>query len=168
MPSEPRVHEVMGRRVRVYDSWRVALRLAELLDDPYFGDGQKLQVALKITLPNPEGFCEAFGDETGEAFLALMKEAFCFDFDERAQKRVIDPVQDAARIRVTMRSAYGLGDEFQDLPFREVCEMVGMSPFESPMGQAIYYRTAKRPKKNKYNAEQVKAFDRLKRAYRLR
>lgn len=165
-----RVYDILGRRVRVSDSYRNALKIARLAADPLFSDTEKLAVMMRICLPDPERFSEAFGDSSVEAFKEVLWQAFRFDVDgtrSRPEKQLIDPDQDAARIRVTMRQAYGYGREFEELPYRDVCEMIGMSPHETPMGQALYYRTARPPKSNKYNREQVEAFRKARRFYRL-
>ena len=84
-------------------------------------------------------------------------------------KRVIDWEADAQRIAASVRQVYGVAwEQFaRETTFRDACAMIGMLPRETPMGTAIYYRTAEAPKFNGRNAEQVQAFRKLQQAYAI-
>ncbi|MCH4220488.1 MAG: bacteriophage Gp15 family protein [Eggerthellaceae bacterium] len=159
----------MGRHVRVIDDWENAMLIDELAHDKMFSNDEKTSIVMAMVFPDPKAFMRAFGDDAGAAFTCVMNDAFCMDISgcsERAE-HVIDWEQDAARIRATMRMAYGLGDEYTTLPYMEVCELIGMSPHETPMGQALYYRTAERPEETDWNRKEVESFDECKEYYAL-
>lgn len=159
----------MGRRVRVDDSYRIALMLDELADDELLADAEKSQVVAALVLADPKGFAEEFGEDTPEALKSILRDAFDADASSPASSPKVDLQQDGARIKATMRMAYGMNaEELMNTPWRDVADFVAMSPHETPMGQALYYRTAKRPKPTRYNREEVEAFDRARRFYRLR
>lgn len=161
------VYEIFGRRVRVNDSYATARKLSEVFRDRILDDGTKGIIAFKLVLANPNGFSMAFGADTPTAFREVLKKAFGASGDN--SKVLVDLEQDDARIKATMLQAYGqTPEQFESMPYRDVCSFILLSPHETPMGQAIYYRAAKRPKRTKYNAEEIRRFDKLRRFYRLR
>lgn len=173
--SDWRVHEIMGRKVRVYDSFSVAMRLHAMLSDPELQElctpAELAEAAMFIVLPDPARFAEAFGHDAWRAFQQLLWDCFGMDTDgsHPHEKPVMDWEEDEARIKATALMAYGLTwDRFGELPYMDACSLIGLAPYETPMGQALHYRTAKRPKRTKYNREEVEAFDKAREHYRLR
>lgn len=160
------VYDVLGRRLRVIDDFATAVRLDKLTRDELFDDGQKTQIALAMVYPDPEKVAEAYGDDFPEAFLETLGKAFGMG-EVDGGKRVIDYEKDASRILATMRAAYGLGREYEQMPYREVMGLLAYSPHDTPMGQAIYYRTARQPKRDRYNGEYVDEWIKRRDHYRL-
>lgn len=168
----PSVREVRGRRVRAVDTLDAALRVHECLRDPLLDDRERLEVSMAIVLPDPRRFVSAFADDPVGAFADLLWDAFGIDATGAHRGEWEDPVldwdEDLPRLKATVLAAYGTRwDDFLQIPYRDACSLVGMAPFETPMGQALHYRTAKRPRRTKHNAEELRAFDEAREFYRL-
>lgn len=83
-----------------------------------------------------------------------------------------DPVEDAARIRISFRAEYGIDwDEVRgEIGFAEFIALVGGCSMDTPLGRAIHYRNPKtRPKPAKRNAnkKEIEEWERLHRVYAL-
>lgn len=160
--TDPRVIDVDGRRVRVFDSLGDFLLIRDALQDELLDDEERFQVLLAMLYADPQGVCDALGGEVAHFVSETLWEAFGIDLEgvhESDDVRVVDWDEDRDYITATTRSAYGMGfEDFAQLPYRECCALVGLAPHETPMGQAVYYRTAKPPKPTKYNAEERKHF----------
>ena len=116
--------------------------------------------------------------ETAEEFSAWKKELrkalwevalIDLDGSHAGGERVIDWEQDADRIEASLWQAYGM-------PFEDIRERVSIEqlaallcalPYETPLGRALYYRTAEEPALTEYNREQVEEFRRLRSLYAL-
>ena len=162
----------MGRAVRVRDSLADFLLVCRILEDEGVSDADRFTLLMYELYANPQGVCDATGDEV-LAFLAeTLWECFGIDTDGSHYtdgKRVIDWDEDHDYVLATARAAYGMGfEEFSLLPYKECCTLIGLAPDETPMGRAIHYRTCDPPKETKYNKEQVKAFKRAKKAWALK
>ena len=154
------------------DSLDSALRVHACLTDELLDDMERLEVSMAIALPDPERFCEAFADDPVGAFADLLWDAFGIDVTgghaTEHERPVLDWDEDLPRLKATVLAAYGMRwDDFLSVPYRDACSLVGMAPPETPMGQALHYRTAKRPKRTKWNAEELRAFDEAREFYRL-
>lgn len=161
------VYGILGRRVRVDDSYATARKLVRLFRDRILDADEKGAVALKLSVADPDGFCAAFGEDSPRAFREVLRKAY--GASDKPSKVLIDLEQDDARIKATMLQAYGqTPEQFESMPYRDVCSYILMSPHETPMGQAVYYRSAKRPKRTKWNADEIRRFDKLRRFYRIR
>lgn len=156
------VIEVDGRKVRVFDSLADFLLIRDALEDELLDDYERWDVLLAMIYADPQGVCDALGEDVVHFVYETLWEAFGIDVEgthESDDKRLVDWDEDRDYITATTRTAYGMGfDEFARLPYRECCVLVGLAPHETPMGQAIYYRTAKTPKQTKYNHEEIKRF----------
>ena len=79
-----------------------------------------------------------------------------------AEEPVFDWDEDAGRIRASLLQAYGISwDEAAGgMSYAEFLDLVAglMESGETPLQQAIYYRTAKCPREDKNNGEYVEAF----------
>ena len=155
------VYDVLGKRLRIIDDFATAVRLDKLTRDELFDDGQKTQIALAMVYPDPEKVAEAYGDDFPEAFRETLRQAFGMG-EGKGGKRVIDYDEDAPRILATMRAAYGLGREYERMPYREVMALLAYSPHDTPMGQAIYYRIAKQPKRDRYNGKYIEEWRKMR------
>lgn len=172
MPSDANIRDVMGRKVRVHDTLADFFTVRDVLRDDLLGDDERFDVLLAVLYADPQGVCDALGDE----ILAFLSETLwcCFGVDidgdrEHDDKQILDWDEDRDRMIVTCRQAYQMGwDELRLTPYKEACLLMGMAPHETPMGQAIWYRTAKPPKRTKYNKDQIHEFEQAKKAYRLR
>lgn len=163
------IHRILGRSVRVHDDLGTALTIQELLDDPVLDGREKGACVLQLLFVNPQGFVDAFQDRLQEALDEVLAQVFgAHEKGAGAKGRPFDWKYDLKRIQATVRSAYNLSfEELKAIPYTEACTLMALAPEESPLGQAIYYRMAKRPKATKYNREQIESFDRLKKFYAL-
>ncbi len=79
-----------------------------------------------------------------------------------AEEPVFDWDEDAGRIRASLLQAYGLDWDAVagSMSYSAFLDLVAglMESGETPLQQAIYYRTAKCPRENKNNGEYVEAF----------
>lgn len=157
--------------VRICDGFTHAQRIQEMMLDKTLPDRMKDQLFVRMVLPDPQKFFDVLGEKQGVKVLSdACYQAFGFDIDNthEEEKPVIDFEKDASRIDATMLQAYGLSrDEWENMPYKEICELIGLAPYETPMGQALYYRTAERPKETEYNKEELEEFDKLKDFYSL-
>lgn len=81
-----------------------------------------------------------------------------------------DLEEDAARIRISFRQAYGIEwDEVRGrISFAEFVALVGGCPQDTPLGAAIHYRNpATKPKPTKYNRQEVEAWNAAHKAFEL-
>lgn len=151
----------------VHDSARNALLLFELFDDKAFSMEDKLEIAIRMVFAKPEeiqhldpkallnalncvlsGFC-------GLELLTTHKESY--------EAPVFDWTQDAARIKASLLMAYGLDWEecSKRYTYAEVCDLLGMlleTGDMTPFSEAVYYRTAKPPKRSEHNGEYVSSW----------
>ena len=161
-------YNIFGKEVKINDSFLAACLLDELTDDDLFSDVEKTAIAAQIVLDNTDDFAKVFRDETPKALHEVLVQAFGAEGKSSGTSKV-DLQQDRARIKATMRMAYSMSaEELASTPYRDIVDLIAMSPHETPMGQALYYRTAKRPKQTKYNKEELAAFDKAKRFYKLK
>lgn len=160
-----------GRRVAVYDDARTCLTVIELFRDEGLTPKDKLSVLLRLM------FEEGFEPFPGfERFLPeLLWEACALDVtgehaDECGGDEAVDWEADEQYIRASVLAAYGkTWDEIAETTtLREALSLVLLCPHETPMGQAVYYRTAKPPRETKYNREEVKAFRERRRFWRVK
>lgn len=170
--SAGRVHEVLGRRVRCHDSLGTFRRVLRALTDGELDGRERFSVLVRLVWANPGAVAEAFGADTQRALSETLWECFGIDIDgnrEHSDKRAFDLDEDEARIAVTVREAYGLDLEALDrVPYKEACSLIVMAPRDTPMGQAVYYRLGKPPKRTKWNQDEVKAWHDARDYYRLR
>lgn len=175
-------YEWRGARLRACDDALCALEVSELLSRPEGGDMPSL---LRLLFPD-ELMAELAGSlppemgagELGELAISVCWDAFGLDIsDDRRhsaewEEPVIDFTEDARRIRASLLMAYGLDwDECRtSLSYAGFCDLVSClmeGPQETPLAQAIHYRTAKPPKRERWNQAEREAFDALRRHYAL-
>lgn len=165
-----------GRRVAsfrgfdAYDDALAALRLMGMLAEPHATYDDKLCIAWAIV------FCDA-KDASRQGFDLLADciwELYGMDIagnhaGECKGKRIIDWDSDADRIAASIRQVYGVSwEQFaRETSFRDACAMIGLLPRDTPMGTAIYYRTAEPPAPNGKNGDQIAEFNRIKAHYAI-
>ena len=172
MPSSAHVHKVLGRRVRVCDTVRTFRRVMRALQDEELDTREREIVVLRLVYADPDAVARAFGPDLHEAIQETLWDCFGIDVTgERPNdgKKAFDLDEDRARIIVTVREAYGMDwDALEDTPYKEACALLLMAPHDTPMGQAVYYRLGKPPKRTKYNGKEISAWREAAEAYRLR
>lgn len=159
-----------GYAVRVYDSAQTALMANEVMADGQVSGLAKRYILCRIMLVDPEGVMAAVSDLDSLLAKALWEVALIdLDGSHAGGERVIDWEQDADRIEASLWQAYGM-------PFEDIRERVSIEqlaallcalPYETPLGRALYYRTAEEPALTEYNREQVEEFRRLRSLYAL-
>lgn len=162
-----------GKPVRVYDDAATALKVIALFDDGDVSPHAKQAILMRLLFPAPDDVSREVGDLAG--FLAhAVWEVAGLDIDGSHEgeygEKVIDWEQDAGAIEVSLWQAYSfpLQDIAHKVSFHEFGQLVGMAPHETPIGQAIYYRTADEPKSTKYNQDEIARFRRLRQAWALK
>lgn len=188
-PSRDHTDEVSGRtetvtaydwnggRVWLRDSARRALLVIELFADESVRPEQKALWLPHMMFADPPAARDAAGDDPQGMVAALAWEAYGIDIagdhPQDTGGAAFDWAQDAARIRASLMSAYGL--EWDDASRRlSFCDLVGllaslMETAEStPFAEAVSARLAKPPKPTKWNKEEREALEARKRHFALK
>lgn len=188
-PSRDHTDEVSGRtetvtaydwnggRVWLRDSARRALLVIELFADESVRPEQKALWLPHMMFADPPAARDAAGDDPQGMVAALAWEAYGIDIagdhPQDTGGAAFDWAQDAARIRASLMSAYGLDwdEASRRLSF---CDLVGllaslMETAEStPFAEAVSARLAKPPKPTKWNKEEREALEARKRHFALK
>lgn len=164
------VYEVLGIRVRVCDSFATAQAIWEAMHDGLLGDEEKSSVIHALLWADPDAVAGAYGPRLGDAMLDAMRQAFGMGGDSSGE-RVIDMDEDEARIRATCLEAYGRTYEelVETCSYRDFATLLAEAPSDTPMGRALYYRTAKPPDfgKGKQASRRRQEWQRAREAYAL-
>lgn len=188
-PSRDHTDEVSGRtetvtaydwnggRVWVRDSARRALLVIELFADESLRPEQKALWLPHMMFADPPAARDAAGDDPQGMVAALAWEAYGIDIDgdrhPDSGAAAFDWAQDAARIRASLMSAYGIDwdDASRRLSF---CDLIGLlaslmeTAESSPFAEAVSARLAKPPKPTKWNKEEREALEARKRHFALK
>jgi hypothetical protein len=163
-----------GKRFRVVDDAENVLTLIDLFKNEMLLPEVKYNILMDRLFPDPERVAEAIGDNLGELLSALLWDVAGLDITgahkAEHQKPLFDWEQDATAIRVTLLTAYNLrwDDAKNRISYEELCDLIGMSPHDTPMGQALYYRTAPEPERTKHNGAEVERFRKARDFWKLR
>lgn len=162
------------RQVLVCDSCRNMLLVIELFADDELEPEDKYQILLAMLFPDPAHAVEEAGDAINDLISTVLWDACGLDVTNTREheRSVFDWDGDAPRIQASLMGAYGIAwDEAADgLSFADVCALLGElveDDRQTPFQQAIYYRTAKPPKRTKHNAEQCEAWEARRRHFAL-
>lgn len=163
-----------GASVRVNDDAETALRLVAALSDEGLMDSVRSAVVMELLFRDPVAVVRhGFSDLEGLVRECLWRVAGIDADGSRAEEtqgeRVIDWDADADCVRASVWQSYGVSaeDMMRRTSMREFGRLVGMCPRETPIGTALYYRTAEEPKQTKYNEDQVRAFRKARAFWRL-
>lgn len=154
-----------GYEVRVYDSALTALLLIELFKDDTLDTLTKAETATELLFVDAARVAATIRD-LGGLMVKSAWEVAGLDIDgshgDSDGRKVIDWDADADYIRASLWQTYGRSfDEIAaSVSFAELGSMIGLCPHETPMGQALYYRTADPPSPNQYNQEEIRVFNR--------
>lgn len=156
-----------GKRIRVYCDAVKALRVAEMLDDTQIDAPYKRVLLEELLVVNVEGAKAALEDYTGfliEVAWDIAKVDMLGTHDSETSEKIIDWEKDARYIEGTIWQVYGVSAQEmgRKVSLSQFAELLGQAPFETPMGQAIHYRTAEEPKRTKYNDEEIKHFRKMR------
>lgn len=168
------VYETHDLRIRVFDDARTCMKVIQLFADRDLMPEVKAEILLRLLFPDPDAVAEAAGDDLGAILGDIVWEICGLDItgehDTDGGKQLFDWDADEEYIRTTMLMAYGkpIEELASHMTYRELVSLIFMAPHETPMGQAIYYRTAKPPKRDKHNGEQVEEFKKRQRFWQLR
>lgn len=167
-------YEWEGERVLVRDSARNGVEIARLFADQDMPVEEKAGRIVRLMFADPDdAYCAA--DYSTERFGELINSVAWDVFGINAGGHedgapVWDIEEDAARIRASLRQAYGIDwdEERGRISWHEFLVLIGSLTTDTPLGRAMYYRNAKnRPEKTKYNRKQVEEFDRLHNLFKL-
>lgn len=159
-----------GQQVDVFDSARNGILVIELFHDEELQPDEKAQLLIRMLFPDAGDTLAMAGDQLGELLIHIVWEAFGLDISEdrrhasEHEDAVFDFEEDAARIRASLLQCFNIDwdEASRALSYADMCSLLGMlleADSETPFQQAIYYRTAKPPKRTKHNAELCDAFD---------
>lgn len=166
-----------GGRVWVRDSAKRALLVIELFADESVRPEQKALWLPHMMFADPPAARDAAGDDPQGMAAHIAWEAYGIDItggrSRDAGAAAFDWVQDAARIRASLMSAYGLDWDraSRSLSFCDLCGLLGslMETAESsPFAEAVSARLAKPPKPTKWNREEREALEARKRHFALK
>ena len=151
-----------GEEVLVFADARTSLKVIDLFNDGELYEELKAEILLRLLFPDPAGTVKRLG----AGFKPFLSE----HSGDAGGERVIDFKHDSELISASVMAAYGRSfDELaSQCTLRELTVLLGLAPYETPIGQAVYYRTAKPPKATKYNKEEVARFKRLQEHYRIK
>ena len=188
-PSRDHTDEVSGRtetvtaydwnggRVWLRDSARRALLVIELFADETVEPEQKALWLPHMMFADPPAARDAAGDDPQGMVAARAWEAYGIDIagdrPHDAGAAAFDWAQDAARIRASLMSAYGLDWDAasRSLSF---CDLIGLlaslmeTAESSPFAEAVSARLAKPPAPTKWNKEEREALEARKRHFALK
>ena len=163
-----------GKQVQVFDDARTCFSILRLFEDEELFPETKINILLKLLFPDAAQIVEDFGN-LDDLLSDVLWTVCSLDIDgshadECGGKEVIDWKADEPYIRASVFAAYGRSwDEIcENTTLKEVIDLVSLCPSETPIGQALYYRTAKPPKETKYNHEQVKDFKKRQEFWRIK
>lgn len=166
-----------GGRVWLRDSARRALLVIELFADESVRPEQKALWLPHMMFADPPAARDAAGDDPQGMVAALAWEAYGIDIagdhPQDTGGAAFDWAQDAARIRASLMSAYGLDwdEASRRLSF---CDLIGLlaslmeTAESSPFAEAVSARLAKPPKPTKWNKDEREALEARKRHFALK
>lgn len=170
-------YEYEGAEVDVCDSALTAVLLAELFADEGLEPAEKEALFPAMVLADPGAALAAVGaGSLWDMLAAVSWDAFGLDLLGEHSCEVEEPVfdwaEDAGRIRASLLQAYGLSwDEAAPrTSYADMCDLLAglMESGETPLQQAVLYRTAEPPRETRYNRDLVEAFRAKREHYRLR
>lgn len=159
-----------GQQVDVFDFARNAILIFELFEDEELEPYYKAQLLVRMLFPDPETTIAVAGDDLGDLLCTIVWDAFGLDITAdhshaaESETAVFDWEEDAGRIRASLLQSYGLDwDEVsRSMSYSDICALLGAmleADAKTPFQQAIAYRTAKPPKRNKHNGDICDAFE---------
>lgn len=166
-----------GAEIDVCDSALDAVLVAELFADEALDPAEKEALFPAMVLADPDGAIAAVGAGSFWDMLdSVSWDAFGLDLLGRRAEQVEEPVfdwaEDAGRIRASLLQAYGVSwDEAAPrTSYADMCDLLAglMEAGETPLQQAVYYRTAEPPRETRYNRDTVEAFRARREHFRLR
>lgn len=170
-----------GRSVEVFDSTANAILLLELFNDQELTGEEKSVIVLLRLFPRSHAQYyaqELTGEELTDLITTILWDAFGLDISEdhkhetNYDKPVFDFDEDATRIKSSFMQAYGIDLTYlaNKVTYADFCGLVGAlmeSGEQTPLSEAITYRTAKPPKTTKYNKEERERFNALRKHYAM-
>lgn len=159
-------YEWHGAIVEVCDSARNILLLIELFADEEASEVQKDALLRRMLFFDPDAAFAACGGDMQALVCDVMWDVCGLDVtpnhvhSDESEPSVFDWDEDAARIRASLLSAYGIDwDASADsITYANLCDLLGAlleSRSDTPFQQAVYYRTAEPPKRNRDNGDYV-------------
>ena len=138
---------VGGHEIAVRDDLTTALDVMSALEDDST-PAERIERVLSLMLPDLASL-EYLAD--GD-ILRLVWELYGIDLAgehtaECAGARVFDWDEDASLVRAALLSEYGMtiAEASQRASYMDVCALVGLVSRDTPLGQALYYRSAPEP-----------------------
>lgn len=161
-----------GDSFDVNTDFKTVLKLFDLFEDETLKPETKEWVFINLVFKNPEDVKRL---DLDEFVILYMWEVCGLDCkgDKHHEKQVIDFKQDAERIYASFYADYGIDLFTEQLDWRQFTALLSGLSHETPIMQAVYYRTCKIPKpqiiKGKtINAEEIKAVKEAKAFYALK
>lgn len=166
-----------GQEILIRDDAKTAIKIFNLFQDKEADENIKaIEIIESIFVDAQEAYIACDFDNTlfGELINSVIWEIYGID-NQGGNKTTSEPLwdldEDSALIRISLRMAYGVEwDEIREkIPWSEFIYMVSSLPHETPLGMRIYYRNINnKPKKTKYNKEQIDEFMRFHKLFALK
>lgn len=159
-------YEWNGVTVEVCDSARNVLLLIELFADARLSERQKDALLPTMLFYDPFAAYEACRGDMQRLVCDVMWDVCGLDVTpdhihaDDSEPPVFDWGEDAARIRASLLSAYGIDwDEASGgITYSNLCDLLSSlleTPNHTPFQQAVHYRTSEPPKREKGNGDYV-------------
>ncbi len=159
-------YEWRGMPIEVCDSARNVLLMVELFGDEDIDPYTKQSYLLQMLFFDPACAIAQGGDDMRELIEDVMWDVCALDVTtghihaDGCEDPAFDWEEDAARIRASLLSAYGIDWDAscEKLSYSAVCDLLGAlleADSNTPFQQAIHFRRADPPKRNKHNGEYV-------------
>lgn len=164
-----------GVRIELNLAFDNVLLLFELFSDKELEIAMKLDIALQMLVVDKVLLHQLHGEQPIQLALDILKDKLGIELlsnkvEERQQViPIYDFVEDAERIYSSFLFDYNLDliEQQGKLQWDKFIALFKNLSNESPMGQALYYRTCEIPPKDKHNAEERKRIKKMKEKYEL-
>lgn len=163
-----------GRTVTVWDSARNMLLVVELFADEELAPSEKDALLARMIFPDWSQLPDT-REEYERMLDSVLWDACGLDISGTRdhEPKVFDWQQDAARIKASLRMAYGIDwdETAANSSYAEVCDLLSMlmeADRSTPFQEAVYYRSAKVPNGKHVSSEYRQAFVKRKQHFALR
>lgn len=172
-------YECLGREFDIYDSAFNAIHVQRLFADAALTPEEKSYIFPRMIIVDQEQFAELKPAEIGEVLITVAWDAFGLDiakdgrYATECEEAVFDFDEDAGRIRASLLQCFGIDWDTacRTMSYSDLCSYLNMaleSGEDTPFSQAIHYRTAKPPTRDKYNRDMCEHFEVCRKHFALK
>lgn len=166
------VFEYNGIEIRLNLAFDHVLRVLELLNDEWFTDYEKIEIALEILVENIQDVEPLPINQKHELFVYIFKEFLGVDFTQPVDgvvKKVFDFKKDAGLIYASFMRAYriDLFEQHGKLHWHKFMQLLLNLDNQTVFKEVVSLRQMKVPPPDRYNKEYRDYILQMKRRYRL-